>query len=202
MSITRNELIKTAINRAFALIDYDVHDDFHKQHEFRRKVIHADESLTEDEKIEAIRRLNKVYDRQKLRKNSGTERICENCQLGCLATLFCEHCVRNYLKSKFSNWKSRKNVIHNLIQKCQMETLRPDMIVEWIPYNNLQNIEYLTKGGCSKIYTAVWKNGHYNRWDSKKQLKRFGSHKVILKKLENVENANQSWLKEVCNLKK
>ena len=83
-----------------------------------------------------------------------------------------------------------------------METLEPDRVVEWIPYNNLQKIEYLTEGGCSKIYTADWLEGRYDKWDPKEQqLKRFGSHRVVLKRLENVENANQSWLEEVCNLK-
>ena len=82
-----------------------------------------------------------------------------------------------------------------------METLLPSLIPEWIPYNNLQNIKYLTEGECSKIYTATWINGYYNEWDSKKQqLKRFGGQKVILKRLENVENANRNWLEEVCNL--
>jgi hypothetical protein len=82
-----------------------------------------------------------------------------------------------------------------------METLNLNRIVEWIPYNNLQNINYLTKGGCSEIYTADWIDGYYYEWDSKeKQLKRFGEENVILKKLENVESANRSWFEEVCNL--
>ena len=81
-----------------------------------------------------------------------------------------------------------------------MKTLDPEKVVEWIPYINLQNIKYLTEGGCSKIYTASWTNGGYEEWDSKKQqLKRFGEHEAILKRLENVENANQSWLEEVCD---
>ena len=72
------------------------------------------------------------------------------------------------------------------------------MIVEWIPYYNLQNIKYLTKGGCSEIYTAVWIDGRYEEWDLKeKQLKRYGSINVVLKKLENVESANKSWFDEV-----
>ena len=72
-----------------------------------------------------------------------------------------------------------------------MKTLRPSGIAEWIPYNNLQNIEYLTEGGCSKIYTADWIDGGYEEWDTKKQqLIRFGTFKVILKSLENVEYAN------------
>src|SRR2546423_1594961 len=59
----------------------------------------------------------------------------------------------------------------------------------------------LTEGGCSEIYTADWINGGYEEWDSKEQqLERFGEHEVILKRLENVENANQRWFEEVCNL--
>ncbi|CAB4408812.1 unnamed protein product [Rhizophagus irregularis] len=78
-----------------------------------------------------------------------------------------------------------------------METLKPDKIIEWISYDRFQNIKYLTKGGCSKIYTADWVDGYYVEWNSKeKQLKRFGSHKVILKKLENIESANRSWFDE------
>ncbi|GET58670.1 kinase-like domain-containing protein [Rhizophagus irregularis DAOM 181602=DAOM 197198] len=78
-----------------------------------------------------------------------------------------------------------------------MESFAPDMVVEWIPYSNLENIKYLTKGGFSEIYTADWINGDYEEWDfEKKQLKRFGYGEVVLKKLENVESANQSWFEE------
>ena len=133
-------------------------------------------------------------------RNEGAKRICENCQDECLATLFCEHCVRNYLKANFENWTSGNNDIDDLIQKCQMEVIQPNTIPEWIPYNNLQNIKYLTKGGFSEIYTAKWIGGRYEEWDLKeKKLKRFGNHNVVLKKLENVESANRNWLDEVYN---
>ena len=82
-----------------------------------------------------------------------------------------------------------------------METLTPSKVVEWIPYDNLQNIKYLTEGGCSEIYTAEWIDGCYFEWDSKeRQLKRFGRQNIVLKRLQNVENASESWLDEVCNL--
>src|SRR2546421_272388 len=165
--------IYTAINRAFALTDTSIHNNSEKRHEFRKQTILADESLTKDEKSYAIKSSAKELDYYKLLSNEGTKRICENCQDECLATLFCEHCVRNYLKANFSDWTSGNNDIDDLIQKCQMETIVPDKIVEWIPYNGLQNVKYLTKGGCSEIYTADWINGRYEEWDSKeKQLKR------------------------------
>jgi hypothetical protein len=202
MTEIREELINTVINRAYALTNYNIQNTLEKQFEFRKKTILVDKSLTKNEKPYAIKWLNKDFDYYKLLYNEGTKRICENCHDECLATLYCEHCVRNYLKENFSNWTSGNNDIDNLIQQCQMETIRLDRIVEWIPYNKLQNIKYLTEGGCSKIYTAVWIDGIYNEWDTKeKQLKRYGRHDVVLKKLENVESANRSWFEEVCNLK-
>src|SRR3954451_2488792 len=200
MAAIRKEVVFAAINRAYALIDSSIQNDLVKQHEFKKQTILADEYLTKDEKSEAIKWLNEDYDYHKIINNKGVKRICENCQDECLATLYCEHCVRNYLVANFSTWTSGNDDIDNLIQQCQMETFSPDKIIEWIPYNNLQNIEYLTKGGCSEIYTASWIDGSYEEWDSKnQQLKRFGEHGVVLKKLENVENANRSWFEEVCN---
>ncbi len=189
------------INRINLLIDYNIYDDIHKQYKFKQKTILADKSLTKDQKTETMEILNINYDGDKIIHNSGTKRICKNCNQKCLATLYCEHCVRNYLKAKFSNWTSGNNDIDNLIQTCQLETRVPYSIAEWIPYNNLQNIKFLTKGGCSEIYTAHWIDGRYDEWDTKKQqLIRSGARTVVLKSLENVENANQRWFDEVCNL--
>ncbi|RIA79982.1 hypothetical protein C1645_839504 [Glomus cerebriforme] len=120
------------------------------------------------------------------------KRICENCQKECLAILYCEYCIRNYLKENLSNWISennKNNNIDDLIQECQMESLTSSKVVEWIPYSNLQNINYLTKGGCSKIYIADWIGGSYYKWNSEEQqLERYGTHEVILKRLKNVKS--------------
>ena len=196
MSDIRKGLVTAALNKSLALT-VNI-NDFHKRIEFRQQTILADKSLTKDEKSYAMEILNRDFDLDKILKNEGTKRICENCQDECLATLYCEHCVRNYLKAKFSNWTSGNNDIDNLIQKCQIETISPNMIIEWIPYNHLKNIKYLTKGGFSEIYTADWVKGRYKEWDAKnQQLKRFREQAVILKKLENVESANRSWFDEV-----
>ncbi|GBC04873.1 hypothetical protein RclHR1_05910006 [Rhizophagus clarus] len=213
MTTIRYDLIHAALNRAFTSIDYNIHEDFHKNYELRNQIVLADDSLTEEEKTEAIRLNNKSYDRDKILYNSGTRRICENCNQKCLATLYCEYCVQNYLKANFSNWTSGNSDIDDLIRNCQSETLMPNKIIEWIPYSNLKNIKYLTRGGFSKIYIAGWIGGCYEEWNSKTQqlerAKRPGIQnfvgKVVLKELENVENANQKWLEEanshliVCN---
>ena len=82
-----------------------------------------------------------------------------------------------------------------------MKTFIPSLIVEWIPNDKLQNVKYLTKGEFRNVGLTV--NGGYEEWDSEKQrLERFGTQKVVLKKLENVENAKQKWLEEVFSLRK
>ncbi|GBC08878.1 hypothetical protein RclHR1_08450006 [Rhizophagus clarus] len=197
MSYGKNELVNTAIKRAFALVDYNIYNDTHKRYEFKKQTILTDESLTENEKNEAIILITKAYDADKITFNEGMTRICEICNQKCLATLYCEHSVRNYLKANFLNWTSGNENIDNLIQECQINTFKPNRIVEWVPYNNLKNIKYLAKGGFSEIYTANWIEGHFIEWDSKEQqLKRFGNQIIVLKRLENVENANHSWLEE------
>ena len=204
MDAIRDDFAFAAMYRAYALTDGSIHNNLEEQFKFRKQTILADESLTNDEKSKVIKWLNEEFDFDKLLYNKGAKRICENCQEECLATTYCEHCVRNYLKANFPKWTSGNNDVDNLIQKCQSETIAPNKIVEWIPYNNLQNIKYLTRGGYSEIYTADWINGRYDEWDSKeKQLKRqSGSgvkYKVVLKKLENVENASRNWLEEVIS---
>src|SRR5437016_1642169 len=192
MSTIREDSVDAALNRSIHLIDTSIHDNIHKHYEFRKKTLLTDETLTKNEKTEAINMISQTYDRSKLIYNEGTKRICENCNQECLATTYCEICIRNHLKAKFSNWTSGDDKIDNLIRECQMKALAPYLIVEWIPYDNLQNIKYLTEGGFSKIYTADWIGGCYWGWETEKQqLKRFGTHGVILKRLENVENANR-----------
>ncbi|GET66828.1 kinase-like domain-containing protein [Rhizophagus irregularis DAOM 181602=DAOM 197198] len=138
MSFIRNKLVSDAINNAYLLIDYDKNEE--GQYESIKQTILSDESLSHDEKLEAINIISKNFDGFKILDNEGTKRICENCQEECLAKLYC---------------------------------------------------------GCSEIYTADWIDGRYEEWDSKeKQLKRFGAHEVVLKKLENIENTNRNWLDE------
>ncbi|CAB4422022.1 unnamed protein product [Rhizophagus irregularis] len=183
MSTLRYKLIYATNNRTLALLDINIYNDIHKRFEFRKQTVLADKILTNDEKTYAIRLLTKNYDRDKVMNNDGTRRICENCNHECLATLYCEYCIRNYLKENFSNWTSGNDDIDNLIQKCQMETLMPSKVVD-----SLKSIQQT--GLMGSIKNGILK---------KKELKRGESpetQNIVLKTLGNVESANQSWFEE------
>ena len=77
------EKAHSAINRAFALTDFSIHNNLEKQHEFIKKTILADKSLTKDEKSYAMETLNENFDHVKILNNVGTKRIFENCNQEC-----------------------------------------------------------------------------------------------------------------------
>lgn len=119
---------------------------------------------------------------------------CEKCQNGCFNLKSCEFCIKKYLKDRFSKWSSDNKEIDEWIQNCQKNFLKPDFIVEWIPYNNLQDIQYVTQGSFSKV-KAIWTEGKYGKWDYEKhELKRIGPQAVTIKYI----NMNkEQWLQEI-----
>ncbi|GES98328.1 kinase-like domain-containing protein [Rhizophagus clarus] len=73
---------------------------------------------------------------------------------------WCKTCQVNYLISCFTNWTSGSEKINNLIQKMQLKINKcDDVIFEWIPYDEFDNIKEVGKGGFATVYSAIWKNG-------------------------------------------
>ena len=70
--------------------------------------------------------------------------------------------------------------------------------MEWIPYNRLENIKYLDKGGFSTIYEAIWLDGPIKEYyDIEKELIRNSNQKVAIKSLDKSSNLNDKFLNEV-----
>ncbi|EXX75479.1 kinase-like domain-containing protein [Rhizophagus irregularis DAOM 181602=DAOM 197198] len=90
MTSIREDIVFAALNRAYAITDYNIQNTINKQFEFRQRTILADKSLTKDEKSYTAKILNEDFDNFKILYNKGTKRICENCHNECLATLYCE----------------------------------------------------------------------------------------------------------------
>ncbi|GBC07977.1 hypothetical protein RclHR1_07830004 [Rhizophagus clarus] len=197
MPLIRKELIGIVLNRATSLIDFCIHNDINKQVEFMKQIVFNDNSLNKSERMKAIEILTKDIDYYKVLYNEGEKRICENCKEECLATYYCEYCVRSFLIKNFLEWSSNNDGIDKLIKNCQIRTLSPKKIIEWIPFDKFKNINYLTRGGFSEIFEADWIGGCFNKWDSKRRkLIRSGDIKVILKRLQNVESADRNWFEE------
>ncbi|GBB87506.1 hypothetical protein RclHR1_00140010 [Rhizophagus clarus] len=106
--------------------------------------------------------------------------ICEKCDCICYASRF---------KLNFTNWTSGNNHIDKFIQDAQLSTHKDlSKALEWIPYDKLYNVEYISKDGFdNKVYRARWIDGHIDEWNDKQQnwKRKDQNMSVILKRLCN-----------------
>ncbi|CAG8777421.1 12446_t:CDS:1, partial [Racocetra fulgida] len=78
----------------------------------------------------------------------------------------CKDCYRASLRALSGN-----KLIDDFIESTQTfyRRCRHDKKLEFIPYKQFTNIEYLAKGGFSVIYKATWIDGPISRWNPKRQ---------------------------------
>ncbi|RIB06257.1 hypothetical protein C2G38_2116507, partial [Gigaspora rosea] len=70
---------------------------------------------------------------------------------------WCQECGTKYFKDNFDNWTSGNQKIDEIIKETQMNSKFAIDFVEWIPYEQFEQIEKIKKGGFGIIYSAVWK---------------------------------------------
>ncbi|CAB5115977.1 unnamed protein product [Rhizophagus irregularis] len=71
--------------------------------------------------------------------------------------------------------------------------------MEFVPYNQFKNIEFIAEGGFSKIYKATWVDGPIKGWYIRDgaNISRNNNYTVVLKKLHNSENFTPKELNEL-----
>ncbi|GBC09643.1 hypothetical protein RclHR1_00900029 [Rhizophagus clarus] len=106
---------------------------------------------------------------------------------------WCKSCQIDNLKQNFTNWTSKNEKLDSLIQEMQLEINKlDDIIIEWIPYNNIKEI---SKEG----YSAIWKDGPLNYDKMKNEYTRNQQNTKITLKLYNSQNITSEFLNEVKN---
>ncbi|RHZ78699.1 hypothetical protein Glove_157g77 [Diversispora epigaea] len=89
--------------------------------------------------------------------------------------------------------------IDEFIQQIQLNANKHQEIIEWIPFEKLENITYLAKGGFGTAYKANWLDGpiHYRDYEVE-NWNRFEKRYVCLKSLDNSTN-KIDFLQEIKN---
>ena len=83
----------------------------------------------------------------------------------------------------------------------QLKINKPrDLIVEWIPYSQFDEINVIKEIGkqnLTTMYSAIWKDGPLQYISYKKEYSRKSNKKVALKCLHNSQNISSEFLNEV-----
>ncbi len=87
--------------------------------------------------------------------------------------------------------------LDEIIRNTQLEAKGFDSCyyIEWIPYDDLKNIEKIGEGGFATVYLGRWSHGPRFVLNNKRRY--YGNGPVALKKLENSQNVSDEFLKEV-----
>ncbi|CAB5352624.1 unnamed protein product [Rhizophagus irregularis] len=105
--------------------------------------------------------------------------------------------VQNYTIN-MANWISGNEKIDNFIQEIQLNFNDwDDIVFEWIPYNQFNEIKETGKNNLITIYSAIWKDGplhNKSQWD--KNYTRDSYKKVALKCLHNSQEFIDSLINE------
>src|SRR5437660_1261009 len=164
------------------------------------QLVEGNKELSEVEK----RYCRKIYlfELYNARDKYGKPRECDKCQTTRYSDRFCERCISLHLQSLFNTWTSGNEIIDDFIHQCQILSSIPTCILEWIPFDKFKNVEKLTEGGFSSIYTAGWAKGNIVDYDeNKKEFIYVGAQLVVLKSLNNSSNPGKAFFKEVIIIK-
>jgi endogenous inhibitor of DNA gyrase (YacG/DUF329 family) len=120
--------------------------------------------------------------------------------------IYCKKCNEKYTSVSYkwckpcqikdlTNWASGDKIIDNFIQQMQMGINDPhDIIFEWIPYNQFNNIKVVNKDNFSTVCSARWMNGPLFWgiiWNDKEYIRESNKKIVIEEYSTNTQNIDK-----------
>ena len=118
---------------------------------------------------------------------------CPTCNRYNTSSSWCQSCDPKLLTE---GWTSGNETLDELIKSTQLKATfyNNNYYLQWIPYNDLTNIEKIGEGGFATISKATWLNGYKYTIGNERTSKDIT---VALKKLHNSQNISDEFLNEV-----
>jgi hypothetical protein len=110
-----------------------------------------------------------------------------------------EDYILEYLETNFTRWTSGNEKINSFIQERQLKINvydYDDIVLEWIPYNQFNEIKETGKNGLITVYSAIWKDGPLYKLLGYDNYTRDSNKEVTLKCLHNLQESIDSLINE------
>ena len=106
-------------------------------------------NLTKEQKL----LIDKLILNEELKSHYKRYGLCKECKQPNIDYNWCQSSVEHY-QQNFKNWTSENSDVDKFIQESQINAKDEYEKLEWIEYDQFENIEYITKGGFGTIYKA------------------------------------------------
>ena len=143
--------------------------------------------------------IDELIPNEELRERYKKHGLCKECSQPKTDYNWCQSCNSKHFQQEFNKWTSGNKEIDEFIQKFQLNATNEHEVLEWIPYDRFENIEYLAEGGFGTVYKAKWIDGNIFKWDNSqnKSWYRNKNEEVVLKCLKDSQNLDTEFLQEV-----
>ncbi|RHZ86082.1 hypothetical protein Glove_54g151 [Diversispora epigaea] len=113
---------------------------------------------------------------------------------------YCDLCTKEHFIQEFLTWSSGNVEIDKVIQECQTNY---GYNLQWIPYDNFQDIIHIADGGNGSVHSAILKNGVKRYWDLNELDWDYSNvgDKVALKEINDSKEDISRFIKEIQNTK-
>src|SRR5688572_29647797 len=105
--------------------------------------------------------IDELIPNEELRERYKKHGLCGECSQPNTGDDWCQSCNSKHFQQDFNKWTSGNKEIDEFIQKFQLNATRWEEVLEWIPYEKFEDIEYLAKGGFGTVHKAKWIDGGY-----------------------------------------
>src|ERR1043166_9287384 len=134
--------------------------------------------------------IDELIPNEELRERYKKHGLCNECSQPNTGYWWCQTCNSKHFQQDFNKWTSGNKEIDEFIQKFQLNATCWQEVMEWVPYDRFENIEYLAEGGFCTVYKAIWIDGYIRSWKNRrnKWYRMIINREVVLKCLKDSQN--------------
>ncbi|CAG8627798.1 153_t:CDS:2 [Paraglomus brasilianum] len=124
--------------------------------------------------------------------------ICRKCYYPKTSQWWCNYCESLAFQAEFGKWSSGNEVIDEMIRKSQLNAADELNYLEWVNYDEFEDVQLVVESELGKLYTAIWKTGPRIKYNQDLgEWMRDNDITIALKELNDSTNMTDDYIRKI-----